>query len=440
MKDTVKKSNNQIKVVSSSFTGGNITKFAGINKIAKIFKRKKIDKGLNNLFETKKQNATKSSILQVLMAIIFASFSGINRLKKYADFTQDPLVKINLGLTDAINENKISKTLKKLGQKGARILSDYFLKLNSKFLNNSNLEQITLDADSTVSIVYGNQEGAEKGYNPIKKGAKSYHPLLVFVTELKLLYHNWFRTGSAYTSNGITEILKEVKSNLSQKIKKVFFRADSGFFDGALFDLLESFEWDYLVKVKLKNLKQILGNQDFTALAGQKEISVCEFEYSTKSWNGKLRKLKAIRTIKEWAVKDFLGEKQRVPVYEYACYISSYTDKNAYELHQIYKQRAESETWIEQVKSQLLAGKTLTDDFWANDILWQLNCFAYNFSVMIRNKHKRYKKQEHSTFRDWFVLIPAKIIKSGRQIELKMYENYYYKSNWLEFEEYLETI
>jgi hypothetical protein len=30
----------------------------------------------------------------------------------------------------------------------------------------------------------------------------------------------------------------------------VFFRADTGFFAGRLFDLLESFCWDYLVKVK----------------------------------------------------------------------------------------------------------------------------------------------------------------------------------------------
>ena len=26
--------------------------------------------------------------------------------------------------------------------------------------------------------------------------------------------------------------------------------------------------------------------------------------------------------------------------------------------------------WIEQVKGQAMAGATLTDDFWANDILW----------------------------------------------------------------------
>ena len=103
-----------------------------------------------------------------------------------------------------------------------------------------------------------NQEGAAKGFNTTKKGAKSYHPLLVFVSEMKLLYHTWFRTGSAYTSNGIADFLKKVKTSLPGTIDKVFFRADSGFFSGELFDLLESYGWDYLVKVKLKNLKKLL--------------------------------------------------------------------------------------------------------------------------------------------------------------------------------------
>jgi hypothetical protein len=33
----------------------------------------------------------------------------------------------------------------------------------------------------TVIGVTGSQEGAEKGYNPMKKGQKSYHPLLCFI-------------------------------------------------------------------------------------------------------------------------------------------------------------------------------------------------------------------------------------------------------------------
>jgi len=53
---------------------------------------------------------------------------------------------------------------------------------------------------------------------------------------MKLLYHTWFRTGSAYTANGIVDFLKEVKSSLPKNIAKVFFRADSGFFSGGLFE------------------------------------------------------------------------------------------------------------------------------------------------------------------------------------------------------------
>jgi len=439
MKNSNKNRIDKIKVVKSSFTSNNITLYAGINALSKFFNRKKITRQLGKLFPTTLYNSTKFATIQILMSIIMASLCGVNRISKISNFTQDPLIKLNLRLQKAINENAISKALKKLGQKGARTLQKYLIGYNSKVLNDSKLEHITMDADSTVSIVYGNQEGAAKGYNTEKKGANSYHALLLFVSELKLLYNTWFRTGSAHTANGIVELLKETYYSLPKSVKSVFFRADSGFFGGKLLDLLEFFGWDYLIKVKLKNLKQLLLKQTWTPVVGQKDVCICEFEYTTSSWEGKKRKLKAIRTIKEYAIREYFGKIERVPVYQYACYVSSYNNKNAAELHELYKPRSTSETWIEQVKSQLFAGKTTTDNFWANDILWQLNCFAYNLSVQIRNKHKEIRKQEHTTFREWFILVPARIVKSGNQVELKLYKDYYWKSKWAEFEEFINV-
>ncbi len=147
MKNTKKKLINQSLVVKSSFTGSNITKYSGLNIVAKYMNRQNIVKIFGKSFPTVWYNATKFGV---------------------------------------------------------------------------------------------NQEGAERGFNTTKKGAKSYHPLLIFVSEMKLLYHIWFRTGSAYTANGIVDFLKEVKASLPKNITKVFFRADSGFFSGGLFDLLES--------------------------------------------------------------------------------------------------------------------------------------------------------------------------------------------------------
>lgn len=437
MKNTKKKLNGQSKVVKTSFTGNNITRYSELNTVAKYMNKQGIIKSVSTLFPTEWHSATKFGVNQILFSIVMSSFCGINRICKIASFTGDGLVRVLLKLNKAINENAISTTLKNLGQSGARKLQSFLLSKNARWLKESGLTSITLDADSTVKSVCGNQEGAAKGFNTTKKGAKSYHPLLVFVSEMKLLYHTWFSTGSAYTSNGIVDFLKEVKSSLPETIKKVFFRADSGFFSGGLFDLLESYGWDYLVKVKLKNLKKLLKSKTWEPIKGEKDIAICEFTYKAHGWS-KSRTLKAIRRVKEYVEVEYLGGKSIVPVYKYSCYISSY-DMDAAQLHEIYKQRSTSETWIEQVKGQAMAGATLTDDFWANDILWQLSVFAYNLSVMMRQGKNKFRRQEHRTFIDWFISVPAKITRSGHQVELKLYEHHFYKADWEEFDKLIEA-
>ena len=339
-----------------------------------------------------------------------------------------------------------------------------FIEFSEKFSDNNlcKLTSITLDADSTVKSVCGNQKRAAKGFiNTTKKGTKSYHLLLVFVSEMKLLYHTWFRTGSAYTDNGIVDFLKEVKTSLPETIEKVFFRADSSFFSGQLFDLLELFKWDCLIKVKLKNMEKLLQAQTWVPIHGKKDVAICEFTYKVNGW-GKSRTLKGIRSVKEYIQVEYLGEKYFLLVYQYVCYISSY-DMDATQLHEFYKQRSTSEfcdergqyktcfdwrakmqnlqneTWIEQVKGHTMAGATLTDDFWANDILWQLGVFACNISVMVRQKKNKFKRKEHPTFIDWFISVPAKITKSGHQMELKLYEHHFYKVNWEELDRLIEA-
>jgi hypothetical protein len=45
-------------------------------------------------------------------------------------------------------------------------------------------------------------------------------------------------------------------------------------------------------------------------------------------------------------------------------------------------------------------------------------------------KEKQIKKQEHRSFIDWFIAVPAKITISRHQIELKIYEHHFYKFDW----------
>lgn len=435
IKNTKKTVKFQSKNGKCSFDGNRLTKYAGLSPIMRYVEKNDITDSFDALFPTIQYNATKFSNTQIFLAVILASMSGINRIAKIANFTKDCLIKSLLNLKKNLNKDVIGTNLKALGQIGSLKLHEYFLGLNKKNLKQNGGKRLTLDADSTVNVVYGNQGGAAKGFNSKKKGAKSYHPLLAFASELKIVLNTWFRTGSAYTSNGICEFLKQTAAFIPENIEEVFFRADSGFFNGMLFNLLEEYEWKYLVKVKLKNLKKLLLQQEWQAIEGKKDISICEFEYQANGWKKK-RIFRAIRTIKKWEYIDFFGKKVAVPVYEYACYCSN-LEGTAFDLHEKYKERSTSETWIEQVKSQLLAGKTLTDDFHANDILWQLNVFAYNLSVMMRYKCKKLWRQEHETFREWFINLPAKLVSGGHQLRLKLYKHYYEKDIWIDFESIL---
>ena len=424
------------KKVKTSFDGKKLTKHSGLYPVMKYINKLNLGQQLNDLFPTEMHNATKFSNVQILLTVILASFVGINRFVQIAMFSFDSLVMTLLGLPKGFNKDVISVRLKELGQSGAIILQEHLFGLSKKWVKKSQLSSITLDVDSSVKTVYGNQQGAQVGFNSQKKGAKSYHPVIAFVSEMKIVLNSWFRCGSAYTSNGICEFIKQTKAILPDTVKDVFFRADSGFFNGALFDLLEDFQWTYLVKVKLKNLKKLLEKQQWSSF--KDGIDICTFEYQAKPWK-KARKFKAIRFIKEHVQADFMGTIQLVPVYDYFCYCSN-LDLNAFELHQLYKQRSTSETWIEQVKSQLLAGATLTDNFYANDIMWQLNVLSYNLSVMMRFKFKKFWREEHETFRNWFINVPGQLLTGSRQVKVKMYKHYYFKNRWLQFDELLQSI
>ncbi|GEM_PF-2878827 len=78
-----------------------------------------------------------------------------------------------------------------------------------------------------------------------------------FIAETKDCLHSWFRTGGAITGNGAPEFIKECFSRLPKRVWRVFVRAESGFFNGALLDVLFDTKSEYLIKVNMKNLASL---------------------------------------------------------------------------------------------------------------------------------------------------------------------------------------
>ena len=103
---------------------------------------------------------------------------------------------------------------------------------------------IDLYFDSKVITVYGNQEGAEVGYNPWKPGRRSYHLKVCVIEPFGFVLAIELQPGSCVSSTGFIEFYKRCVEAVPQShfvIRTV--RLDRGFFSQ---DTIESIEGDYL--------------------------------------------------------------------------------------------------------------------------------------------------------------------------------------------------
>ena len=277
--------------------------------------------------------------------------------------------------------------------------------------------RLWIDVDSTVKTVYGEPEGAAKGYNPHKRGAKSYHPLLAFCTATKEILQGWLRTGNAYTSNGVVEFMQQLLAHLPTRVQ-VVFRGDSGFFVGALLALLEARGHGYLIKVKLKNLTALLARKDWTAVPGQAGWECCEFLYACQDWN-RLRRFVAVRL--DTRIDPSRAEAAAEDGYVYFCYVTSEAFA-PWQAHQTYGERATCETWIEEAKNQMGLAHLKTDTFLANAALFQCAILAYNTLqwMALVSGEASLLQWEIATLRRELIQVAGKLLTGGRQLHLRI--------------------
>jgi hypothetical protein len=95
---------------------------------------------------------------------------------------------------------------------------------------NVGLDTLTIDTDTTVHTLFGNQMGARKGYNPKNKGKKSYQPILSFIAETREYAAGALRNGDRPDGREIAAHLDAVAESLPPTVKRIYARADSGFY------------------------------------------------------------------------------------------------------------------------------------------------------------------------------------------------------------------
>ncbi len=415
-----------MKLFRVEFSDNRLTGNAGLVHLGRFAQKLDLPNILKRHLSIARGENAAYDLSPIILMLMMGVLSGVKHLSQMAILREDHVLRRLFGWDSFPHSSTVSRVFKLFRHSHCQELAAAEDEIRRKVWSKKWFGSLTLDLDSSVRGVYGSQEGAAKGYNPHKKGQKSYHPLFCFIFQTRECLHNWFRAGDAYSGNGAAEFIKECYSRLPKQVWKIIWRGDSAFFDGKALAAIEERQGQYLFKVSFKGLTKLLMAQVRRPLRRRPGWEVAEFEYRCHGWQ-RSRRFVALRGLIQ---EDTEGRLFPQPHYEFFCYVTN-LDLTPWEAHKFYGKRATCENWIDWCKNQMAGRSILTQDFWANSALFQTCLLAYNLLVwMMWLTTKKGFREEPNTIRSWLIKAPARLINSGRQWILKLPRDYFFKEQW----------
>ena len=367
---------------------------------------------------TKRQNSTYPMEDQ-LTAMVAGRVLGMERVYHFEAIENDPLIAKEIGM------EKLSDTTvlyKDLGRFQTEAQIEELKEVQWYYAQRCLVGQkyVTLDIDSTVETVYGNQEGVEIGFNPHKPGRGSYHPLLGFDGISRTCLDGVLRKGKSYTTTGIQELYNRIKKQLGVKSPIRYVRVDNGGCGEENFSFWEEEKVGYTVKMKTtERLKKAAIEAGFRRLSKNEEeiIEGVKFKYRATSWE-KDRDVVVIRKKPLDISQEVLWDELS---YDYEAIVTN-LDWVCEDIWRFYNHRANCENMIKECKGGFGIDEISSSGFYPNyaDLLIKLigyNAFC-SFKKEILPKEKRWFTI--ATIRKMFFLIPAIIVHHAHCFILRL--------------------
>jgi hypothetical protein len=370
----------------------------------------------------------------------------MERTKHFEMIEHENLITEKLGVDKLPDYTLLNKDLKRFrGESDIEDLKASDVRLIRRRLKNKR-DNIVYDFDSTVKILYGEQEGAACGYNPKKPGRLSYNPLMCFEATGDLHIDSILRSGDVHTSTGSVEFMENVDKTMSSIVKrykklknkgKVLARFDEGLDSEEIHSKAEALGWRYVGKVRCFDpLKlNIFGIKKWRKVIGSiRDIEVASIIYKARSWN-RHRRVVIVRWQDDGGTQGSFFDELN---YNYVAFVTN-LDWAEEDIYGFYNNRGTIENRIKESKYGFAIDKVPTGEFYANYAALQLKMIAYNLVSMFQTE-----VMEMGTFRmgirsirRMFFNIAGKLIKRGRQKVLKLAEDYLYKERYLKMRERL---
>ena len=142
------------------------------------------------------------------MAVIYPILLGLDRLENASLLRSDSTFHYLTGLPSYPDPQSLRRFLLHAPPEFREQLHRFNDRLLQHFIHwPEHRSRLILDLDSTVVTAFGQQEGAEVGYNPRYRGKRSYDPLLCLEANSSFVWDTELRPGNAGTWAGSTGLL-----------------------------------------------------------------------------------------------------------------------------------------------------------------------------------------------------------------------------------------
>jgi hypothetical protein len=285
---------------------------------------------------------------------------------------------------------------------------------------------MTIDVDSSVITRYGNQQKAEVGYNPKKKGRPSHHPLMAFCEELKMVVNGWMRGGKTHSSTNAIEFLSETLRIVGEQ-NVGLLRGDVGFYSHRIMNFLEQrpHPVSYLFKVRMTTgvQKRILEQRDWHGCDDVvKEAIYSEIQYKSSGWKDSRRVIIVGIPKKERPSSSgwLFSEYALLDRYEFHGFVTN-TNCSTVEVHRKYNQRGDSENRIKELKYDYAIDSFAMNSFTATDAAFRFVLLAYNIMAIFKQAVLQPRVNHRlSTIKFQCIAIGSYLVKSSRKKILKL--------------------
>lgn len=396
-----------------------LTRYGGVYLLHRFFSGMGLKRAVAQHFPRGRRNGHYSTG-ELVLALLYPIILGLKRLETTRLLRTNGLFQYLTGLPSYPHATTLRRflyhTAPKLIPRLRALHERLLLKMETI---GGHRRRYVFDVDSTVLVVYGDQEGAERGYNPTKRGRRSYHPLLCFEGGSQQFWDGELRPGNTHTATGTLDLLTACLHKIPAEHRRVplFVRGDKGFYDGAIVEWLEGQQIGFVIVARITApIKRKFGALRYHRF--RSGLAVASFHYQPMRWSKPYRFIVVRRPVRE----DDEGEQLtlfQLKRHSYQVLVTN-LDLSPLNVWKFYNQRACVEQLVRELKGDYGIGHIPTRQYMANEAYFHLLLLAYNCVIWFQRTCLPAQMQSATLqrLREDLLVMPAHLTRTGNRPNL----------------------